>query len=180
VSLVTPVVRARIARLPAGLLLKAESQTSNGDSLGLSVSPAKTQLFLHTPVARKELGKTKKMCAALQARLAAEMLAAGMGMPSEAVDDMMKTSKRMGIDFDTFGNQRSSKQIILDHEQSLRDIAKMKNRKYSAHMHMSNSWDTKPAEDFRTPPPYTALMPISCEDLKPQTTHRCASGSAGS
>lgn len=38
----------------------------------------------------------------------------------------------------------------------------------------SNNSDVKPAEDFRRPPPYASLLPIGCEDLQPQTTHRCA------
>lgn len=119
------------------------------------------------------------MSAAMQARLAAELLAAGMGMPSEAADDMIENAQRMGINFDSFGTLRSSKQIIEEHKQALHSLAQKISRS-GATMQISNSWNTKPAEDFPSPPPYAALMPIGCEDLKPQTTHRCATDAVGS
>jgi hypothetical protein len=39
-------------------------------------------------------------------------------------------------------------------------------------VHTSQSWDVKPAADFPRPPPYSALSPISCQDLQLHTTHR--------
>jgi acyl CoA:acetate/3-ketoacid CoA transferase alpha subunit len=102
----------------AGLLLKArrakELKTVSAASLRHSFT------CTHTSSAQ---GAGAKMSAAQQARLVAEMLAAGMGMPSEAADNMVDSAKRMGIDCENFGSQRSSKQIIEEHKQSLQDIA---------------------------------------------------------
>jgi hypothetical protein len=111
------------------------------------------------------------MFAAMTARLAAAAAAAELGLPPEAADEVLAHAQQSGIDFDNFGSERSSRQIIEAHNKALRSM--MQQLKDGMYMvHTSQSWDVKPAADFPRPPPYSALSPISCQDLQLHTTHR--------
>lgn len=111
------------------------------------------------------------MFGSVAARLAAVMAAAELGHDP---DDLLASAERMGIDFDMFGAPRSNREIIQLHNAALRDSLRRLNSADSGLLlHTSFCGDTKPADEFPQPPPFAALMPISCADLQPGTTHRC-------
>lgn len=99
------------------------------------------------------------------------MAAAELGVPLETAEHVVGQAERMGIDFEQYGTDRSNKQVLDDHNRSLRYVMQQLSSSNTV-LHMSSSRDTKSAEDFPAPPPYGALMPISCGDLQLQTTHR--------
>jgi hypothetical protein len=106
-------------------------------------------------------------------RFAAAMAAAELGLPPDAADGLFEQAEfeGIGIDFDNFGAQRGNEKIIEAHNKSLRHTLQILDQS-GAVVSTSSSWDTKPVEEFPTPPPYAALMPIACADMQPQTTHR--------
>lgn len=112
------------------------------------------------------------MFAALQARLAAAAAAAELGLPPEAAEEMLEHARESGIDFENFGNERASKQIISEHNKALRHMMQQMGSGMQYAFSTSSSWNVKPADEFAKPPPYAALSPISCQDLQLHTTHR--------
>lgn len=117
------------------------------------------------------------MFAAMQARLAAAAAAAELGLPPDAAEEVLAFAQRSGVDFDSFGTERSSSEIIEAHNKGLRRTMQQLQQQQQEDLYMvraSQSRDVKPAADFPQPPPFSALNPISCQDLQLQTTHRCA------
>ena len=65
------------------------------------------------------------------------------------------------------GSRRSNELLQRAHRKALQDTAGM-----TTVFTTTNNHDTKPAADFPTPPPLTALTPIAVASLTPGTTHR--------
>lgn len=105
-------------------------------------------------------------------RFAAAMAAAELGLGPEEAEGMFGRAQKMGVDFDNFGAQRSNEEVIEAHKKSLRKTLQMLDKSGTTILSSSNSWDTKPVDEFPAPPAYAALMPVACADLKPGTTHR--------
>jgi hypothetical protein len=108
------------------------------------------------------------------ANLAAMMAAAELGLePDSAADELLAISKRMGIDLDSFGHDRSSRQVIDDHNRALRDsIQELSTGTRGGYLSWSNNLNLKPVEQFLRPPAFGALATITCADLQLNTTHR--------
>jgi len=108
------------------------------------------------------------------AKLAAMMAAAELGLePDSAADELLAISKRMGIDLDSFGHDRSSRQVIDDHNRALRDsIQELSTGTRGGYLSWSNNLNLKPVEQFLRPPAFGALATITCADLQLNTTHR--------